>query len=114
MLDIKWLSTKDDYTVNDDGASWEENGKFFYYDANGCWETSELIDVNNFNLKNGEIYYKNEVVADFLNKVILQEVDFNHLNNVLKKNESFAIEPKVVNNKHYKNKQKNKTNGFSK
>jgi hypothetical protein len=80
MLDvstINWLEEQDDWSfnVNEDYFSWEKDGKFFYYDDNGCWETSELVDVKRFTVKGNKAYYGKEIVGDFFDRVILDEVE---------------------------------------
>jgi hypothetical protein len=82
MLDvstINWLEEQDDWSfnVNEDYFSWEKDGKYYYYDDNGCWETSELNDVKKFTVKDGEAFYGNETVKELFDRVILDEVDVN-------------------------------------
>lgn len=77
MLTREWLEQQDDYTISSDGhcCSWEKDGKYFYYDDNGCWETTELVDVRNFKVIDDEGYYGDEILCDFFDRVILDEVE---------------------------------------
>ena len=75
MLAREWLEKQDDYTISDNCCSWEKDGKYYFYDDNGCWETTEFIDVSKFKVIDDEAYYGDEIVGEFFDRVILDDAE---------------------------------------